>query len=117
MKELNALGAVLTSDEGNISNPPFPHDHEVDSNAAAVLSGDILTDADGGGSGTVTWEGLEEIILVDDATGDEMELTMDDILVESTAGGWLGNDLSLRLIQDRSRDVERTPLTGLEQIA
>jgi hypothetical protein len=101
-KHLNVQGAVLTNDGGNLVDPPFSPDYEVDSGSSEILSGYVNTDTDGGPSGTLTWQGLEDIVQVDDATNEETELDMDDVLVESTVTGWLGDDLSLRVIQDNS---------------
>ena len=101
-KTLNALGGKLTTGDGKSVSPPFSHDHELDAGDELTLSGTVRTDADGAPKGTVIWQGLEDIVLVDDATGDEMELTMDDVLVESTVTGWLNDDLAVRVIQDFS---------------
>jgi len=103
-KHLNALGGHLTSDDGNAVSPPFVHDHEVNANSSAILTGLVLTDTEGAPAGTVIWEGLEDMIIIDDATGDETELTMDDVLVTRGDGdkGWLGNDLSIRVIQNNA---------------
>lgn len=114
-KNLNVQGGRLTSDEGIAVDPPFPHDHELDAGSTDVLSGLVKTDKEGAPSGTLTWVGLEDIVQVDDATGVETELTMDDVLVESTDTGWLGNDLSLRVIQDNSIDFPPPSLDILEE--
>lgn len=119
-KSLNALGAVLTSTDGNLVEPAFPHDHSLDPAESVVLSGMIRTDKDGAPSGIVTWQELEDIKLIDDETGDETELTMDDVLVKTTGAqvtGWLGNPLSLRVIQDFSRPFAPPSLTFGERTA
>ncbi|MCB1122654.1 MAG: hypothetical protein KJT03_13965, partial [Verrucomicrobiae bacterium] len=118
-KELNALSAHLTSDLGRAYNPdlPFVHDHVVDANASVILGGTVRTSADGGPSGKVEWQGLKDAKLIDDATLEETELTEEDILVKSTAGGWLGNDLAMRVIQDHSRPEAPPALTGIQEVA
>lgn len=119
-KKLNAFGAALTSDEGNQSEPAFVHDHSVEANSSVILSGLIRTNKDGAPSGTVTWQGLEDIRLIDDTTGEETELTMDDVLVKTTGAqvtGWLGDPLALRVIQDHSRPFGPPSLTLVQQTA
>ena len=105
-KSFNAFGASITSEEGNLTEPAFVHDHSVDAGASVVLTGIIRTSKDGAPNGLIEWQGLEDIVLVDDATGEETELTMDDVIVRTTGAqitGWLGNPLALRVIQDNSR--------------
>lgn len=102
-KSFNALGGHITSDDGNAVPPPFIHDHEVEANGSAILWGLILTDKEGAPAGTVQWEGLEDIKLIDDETGDETDLSMDDVLVIREDGGWKGNNLAVRVIQDNDR--------------
>ncbi|MCW1885555.1 hypothetical protein OKA04_12520 [Luteolibacter flavescens] len=116
-KNLNALSAVLTSDDGNMVDPPFPHQHEIEANGVLLLSGKIMTEADGAPSGTATFEGMTDIVLIDDGTGDETKLTMDDVLVTGGLGGWLGNPLSVRIIQDHSRPFAPAALTNMEEVA
>ena len=104
-KTLNVQGAHLTSEEGRAYNAqmPFVHDHSVDANSSVILGGGIFTSKDGAGSGLVEWQGLKDAKLIDDKTGEEQELKPDDILITSEPGGWLGDPLMVRVIQDRSR--------------
>ncbi|MEM9079394.1 MAG: hypothetical protein AAGC74_01740 [Verrucomicrobiota bacterium] len=105
-KSLNAFGCTLTSEDGNLNEPAFAHTHTVDAGSSAILSGIIRTDKDGAPSGLIEWQGLENIKLIDDQTGDETDLTMDDVLVKTTGAkvtGWGGDPLALRVIQDNSR--------------
>ncbi len=115
-KHLNAFGADLTSDAGRAVDPPFVHDHTLDANSTEILSGKILTDKDGAPSGTAKWVGLERAFLVDNATGEKTAVTADDILIKSTWGGWLGDEATIRVIQDFSRPPAPPPLTGYEKL-
>ena len=116
-KKLNAFGADLTSDDGRLKEPPFVHDHSVAAGSEEFLSGAIRTEAEGAPSGTVRWIGLEDTVLVDDATGVEKELTKDDVLISSKVGGWLGNELTVRVIQDFSRPFAPPTLTRIEAVS
>jgi len=116
-KDLNVLGARLSTGDGNSVNPPFSHDHEVEFGEELFLTGTVRTDANGAPKGTVIWQGLEDIVMVDDATGDEKELTMDDVLVESTVTGWRNNDLAVRVIQDFSNPFPPPQLDAFESAA
>ena len=113
-KRLNAFGATLTSDDGRLIDPPFAHDHEVDANATAVLSGSVLTEGEGGApKGTVTWVGPEEMVLVDDETEEETKLDMDDVLVTGNLGS-SSDPLSITIVQDYSRDFAPPSLSWPE---
>ena len=112
-KRQNAFGAILTSEEGNELDPPFAHDHEVDANSSAILSGFIKTDAFSAPSGTVKWILPEEAYLIDDKTGERTDLTPDDFLVTTEIEGWLGDDNALRIVQDFSKPFP-TELTSIE---
>ncbi len=115
-KHLNAFGADLTSDAGRAVDPPFVHDHTLDANSTEILSGKILTDKEGAPSGTAKWGGLERAFLVDNATSEKTAVTADDILIKSTWGGWLGDEATIRVIQDFSRPPAPPPLTGYEKL-
>jgi WD40 repeat protein len=106
----NALGGTLTSDDGG-QTCPIVVSETVDAGSQVVLSGKILSEALGSPSGTLVWELPVEPKLKDDATGVETVLTADDILVETEAGGWGGNDLAMHLIQDHSQPV-REPISN-----
>ena len=114
-KRLNAFGATLTSDKGRLADPPFPHDHEVAANATVVLTANVATEGEGGApSGTAKWIGPEKMILVDDESEEETELTVDDVLVTGNLGGWLGDPLFVRIVQDYRQPPAPPRLSGLE---
>src|SRR5690606_29798843 len=108
--EGNAFGGTLTTTLGGAATPPHIVDHAVDANSSVVLLGEALTDANGAPTGTFTWHLTDNAVLIDDATGDETALTADDILVTTDIGGWGGDDLTVRLVQDNTRPIA-PPLT------
>ena len=112
-KHRNAFGAVLTSEDGNLIEPPFVHDHQIDANSAVVLSGIIKTDPNGAPTGSVKWILPDDAYLIDDKTKERTDLTEDDFLVTTEIEGWLDEENSLRVIQDFSRPFP-TELTSLE---
>jgi hypothetical protein len=114
-KDLNALGGVLTSDDGNAVDPPFPVDFVIDSGSSEILTSTIKTLADGAGSGTVEFLVLTDGKLTDDKTKEVTTVTEDDILITGDACGYLGNDLKLRIIQDNSKPP-RQELTAFETV-
>lgn len=99
----NALGGVLTTPQGRQVSPPFAYVHEIREGGGKVLAGDILTQSDGAPSGSLTWDFAEGAVLKDNLTENLTLLTEDDILVTSTPGDWLNDDLTVRLIQDYGR--------------
>lgn len=115
-KHLNAFAATLTDEAGLASDPAFPHDFEIAAGDPLTLSGYIRTDAKGAPSGTVTYQILEKGKLVDDGTGVETELTADDVLVKNETDGWLGDPLSVRVIQDYSRASLPTTLPFIYEV-
>jgi len=116
-KSLNAMGGTLTDEAGNLIDPPFAHDHTIDANATVLLTGLITTVADGPPSGIVTWELPDKSFLIDDFTGDRTELAADDFLVKNPTEGWLGDKLTVRLIQDNSQPPKPPPLSTVEAMA
>ena len=112
-KRGNAFGSRLTSEDGNLVDPPFVHDHEVDAGSAAILSGLIQTDANGAPKGTVKWIMPEEAYLIDDESEERTDLSPDDFLVVTEIDDWLSGENSLRIIQDFSRPYP-VELTDLE---
>lgn len=115
-KRLNAFAAKLTSDIGNGGDAPFVHSHHLDSKSSVILSGEIRTDARGAPAGTVKWLLPADGILIDNLTGDETDLTADDYLITSDAGGWLGDELAVRIVQDNTK-APKQYLGTLESVA
>lgn len=106
--ERNAFGGILTTVEGSLNSPPMAPlsvTNKVDAEGAVTLAGTILTATNGPPAGTVTWILPDDAKLVDDQTGDETDVTPEDILVQTKFGGWGGDDLTVRIVQDNSRPV------------
>lgn len=112
-KHRNLFGALLTSEDGNLVEPPFAHDHEIDANSAVVLSGIIKTDPLGAPTGTVKWILPDDAYLIDDQTEERTDLSEDDFLVTTEIEGWLDEEYSLKVIQDFSQPFP-AELTSLE---
>lgn len=114
-KRLNAFGAKLTSDIGNSGDAPFVHFHQVEPKGSLTLAGDVRTAEDGAPSGTVKWL-LAEGELVNILNEKKTALREEDILITSHVGGWLGDDLAIRIVQDNSKEP-RQDLEALEAVA
>jgi hypothetical protein len=102
----NAFGGVLTSEKGRNFFIPLVHDHAVDPEGSTVLGGDITTEVRGYPTGQISWQlpGQGEARLVDIDNRSITELTEDDFLVRPTYGEYIGDPLTVRIVQDYRQD-------------
>jgi len=101
----NAGNALLTELAQQTSCPIRPGEYELAPKEAVVLSGNIYTMKNGAPKGDLQWQLPQDAELTDDASGDHELLDDVDYLVTSDFGGWLGETLAVRVVQDERRPI------------
>ncbi|HRE88184.1 MAG TPA: hypothetical protein PK095_03505 [Myxococcota bacterium] len=112
----NAGNALLTELDRMTSCPIRPGQYRLDPKQSVVLSGSILTMQNGAPKGDILWELPQEAKLIDPVTGDEETIEPEDYLVTTEFGGWLGEPLAVRVVQDE-RSPMYPPLPGYQKAA
>lgn len=112
----NAGGALLTERERQTECPIRPGAYRLDPKASVVLSGAIYTMANGAPKGDILWELPQDAKLIDVLSNEPETVEDEDYLVTSEFGGWLGEPLAVRVIQDE-RSPMYPPLPGYVQAA